>query len=83
MKSNSLIRLDMEDMHTNCVELVKVSVQAIERRKLAQQANYELMEQNKKLKDQLSSSETESAQLRKRSQALDGLTVLAEAAQKL
>ena len=41
------------------------------------------MEQNKKLKDQLSTLEIELAQLQKRPQALDCLTFLAEATQKL
>ena len=63
MKSNSMIKQDLEDMHTNCVELAKVSEEAVKRRKLAQQENSELMEQNKKLKDQLSALEIELARL--------------------
>ena len=41
------------------------------------------MEQNKKLKDQLTTLDIELTQLRKRSQAMDGLDVLAEATRKL
>ena len=41
------------------------------------------MEKNKKMKDQLSALEIELARLRKKSQALDGLTVFVEATQKL
>ena len=39
VKANSMIRHDLEDMHTNCVELAKVSEEAVKRRKLAQQEN--------------------------------------------
>ena len=37
VKSNSMIRHDLEDMHTNCVELVKVSEYVVNRRKLSKQ----------------------------------------------
>ena len=50
-------------MHTNCAELVKVLEDVVKRRKLDQQVNFELIEQNKKLKDQLSTLEIELARL--------------------
>ena len=48
VKENSMIRQDLDDMHTNCAELVKVSEEAVKRRKLSQQMNSKLMELSKK-----------------------------------
>ena len=79
VNANRMIRQDLEDINANYVELVRVTVEVVKRRKTAMEENAELLKQNQTLQDRLPAVEEELARLRKRSQALDGLTILAEA----
>ena len=75
-----MIRQDLEEINANYAELVQVSEEAVKRRKMSQQVNLELLEQNQKLQDILSAMEEELVRIQKRSEVLDGLTILAEVA---
>ena len=55
----------------------------LRRKKLAQQQNEELINQNKELQDKIQTMDAVYTRLHKRSQALDGLTILAEAARNI
>ena len=53
------------------------------RKKITQQQSEELISQNKELQGKIRMMDAEYTQLQKRSQALDGITMLAEAARKI
>ena len=50
---------------------------------MAQEANAKLLKQNQELQEKVSVIEEEISRLRRRSQELDGLTILVEDARKL
>ena len=83
MIGNRRLREDLEEIDVNYQELITVSKEVLRRNRATQQQYEELINRNKELQDQIQSMEIEHSRLQKRSQALDGLTILAEAAMKL
>ena len=74
VNENHMIRQDLEDINANYAELVRVTEEAMKRRKMAQEANAKLLKQNQELQDKVPAIEDELSRVRRRSEALDGLT---------
>ena len=79
VQSNQILREDLREINKTYVKLVKDSEEAVKRRKLAQAKNEELSKQNQELQEKVQTMEKDYLRLQKRSQALDGLTMLVEA----
>ena len=73
----------MEEIDANYQELITVSKEVLRRKRATQQHYEELINQNNELQDWIRAMESKQSRLEKRTQALDGLTILAKAARKL
>ena len=83
MLVNRRLREDIEKTNANYQDLITTSKEVLGRKKLTQQQNEELVSQNKELQDKIQTMDVEYTRLQKRSQALDGLTMLAEATRNI
>ena len=83
MQANRRLREDLEEANANYQELITAAKKVLRRKKLTQQQNKELIKHNKELQDKVQMMDAEYTRLKKRSQALDGLTILADAARHI
>ena len=83
MISNRILHEDLEEIDTSYQERISVSKEALRRKKVMEQQYEEMVEQNMDLQKRMQAMETEQSRLKKRPQALDGLTIPTEAAGKL
>ena len=87
---NMRLREDLEDINTHCQELNVVSKEALKRKRQTQK-NFEelnqkiqdLTQQNQELSRKVEDLETEQQRTRRKSQALEGITLLAEATKNI
>ena len=87
---NRRLREDLEDINTHYQELIVVSKEVLKRKRHTQskfeelnQKIQELTKQNQELSKRVEDSEAEEQRTRRKSQALEGIALLAEAAKKL
>ena len=73
----------LKEINSNYAEFVQVVEEAVKRRKMAHETNDKLLKQNQELQEKVPAIEKEISRLRRRSQELDGLPMLIEAAHKL
>ena len=87
---NKRLREDIEDISTHYQELIVVSKEALKRKRRTQgkfedlnQKIQDLTQQNQELSRKVEDLETEQQRTRRKSQALEGIALLAEAAKNL
>ena len=78
MQENIRLREYLEETNANYQELIISAKEVMRRNKLTQQQNEELTKQSKELQYKVQVREEEHARLQRRSQGLDGLTMLVE-----
>ena len=83
MIANRRLHEDLEEIDISYQELISVAKEALRMNMVIEQQYEEIVEKNKDLHKQKQAMETEKYRLKKISQALDGLTILAKAARKL
>ena len=63
VQQNRILREDLEEIHTNYVELVQATKEDVRRRKLAQENNEELSRKNQYLQEKLQALDKEYSRL--------------------
>ena len=77
------LREYLEESNASYQELIIASKEVLRRMRLIRQQNEELIGQSKEFQTEIQTMDIEYSPLQRRSQTLDGLTMLAEAARKL
>ena len=80
MQTNRILRGYLEEVNGHYQELITAAKKALKRKKNAQSQMEDLTRKNEELSNKVRVLEAEQVYLLKISQALDGLTILAEAA---
>ena len=80
MQEKQMLKKYLQELNTNYAELVQVAEEAVKRRKVAQKRNKVLTKKNEEILERFCFMQKESLHLKRKSQALDGLDVLVEAA---
>ena len=83
VKSNTMLKEDLQEVNQNFVELIQVSEEAVKRRKLVQEEKDRLMKDKVKLTAKLCGMKKDIGRLQAKSRALDGLATLAKTTRRI
>ena len=78
-----MLKQDLQEVNKNYAELIQVAEEAVKTKKVIQEHNVQLEKDKEELEQKLRHMQKELNMIRGKSQALDGLSTLAEASRRL